>query len=256
MTELQVVDPADVLMPLSNVDAERLDKRIRLMAQTTRDNFEKVGRLLDDAKRGQIHETLGFKSWTAYVADAVGGHVQLSGDARAAMVQMLAGEGMSVRAIAAATGVSKSTVDRDLAQVSHVGTPDVDEAVSELAVPQCEMSAEQPGAAVTGLDGKTYTKPKPRPREPRQEADRQPKASSQKGAAIPETRVQISTAYRVSVDGLRRHVAGLKVMMNDPRWPNAKQRFIHRDCAMFDEFIAALQEFRAAMVDPGKKASR
>jgi DNA-binding NarL/FixJ family response regulator len=99
------------------VEAERLDKRIRLMAQTTRDNFEKVGRLLDDAKRGQVHEILGFKSWTAYVADTVGGQIQLSSDARAAMVQMLAGEGMSVRAIAAATGVSKSTVSNDLNQV-------------------------------------------------------------------------------------------------------------------------------------------
>ena len=210
MTEVQVVEPADVLMPLSNADAERLDKRIRLMAQTTRDNFEKVGRLLDDAKRGRLHETLGFKSWTAYVADAVGGHIQLSGDARGAIVQMLAGEGMSVRAIAAATGVSKSTVDRDLAQVSHIGTPDVDEAASKPAVPQFEMSAEQPDAAITGLDGKTYIKPKPMPREPRQEADRQPKASSQQGVATPGRPVQISTAYRVRVDGLRRHVAGLR----------------------------------------------
>jgi len=114
VSELRVVEPDEVLVPLSPVDAERLDKRIRLMAQTTRDNFEKVARLLDDAKRGQVHEVLGFKSWTAYVADAVGGQIQLSGDARAAMVQMLAGDGMSVRAIAAATGVSKSTVSNDL----------------------------------------------------------------------------------------------------------------------------------------------
>ena len=255
MSELHAVEPDDLLVPLSTVEAERLDKRIRLMAQTTRDNFEKVGRLLDDAKRGQLHEVLGFKSWTAYVADAVGGQIQLSGDARAAMVQMLAGEGMSVRAIAAATGVSKSTVDRDLAQVSHSGTPAVDEAASDSVVPQWETSAEQPDAAVTGLDGKTYTKPKPKPRKPRQEADCQPEASPQEGAATPERRVQVPIAFRETVGAFKPLVAGLKALMNDPRWPKSTTQFNNMDRATLDEFITALQEFRAAMGDLCKNTS-
>jgi hypothetical protein len=48
MSELHLVEPDDVLAPLSAVEAERLDKRIRLMAQTTRDNFEEIlSRLVD-----------------------------------------------------------------------------------------------------------------------------------------------------------------------------------------------------------------
>jgi hypothetical protein len=62
--------------------ANRLDQRVQLMAQTARENFEKLGRLLDEAKAGRVHETLGFPSWTAYVADRLGGTLQLSGEAR------------------------------------------------------------------------------------------------------------------------------------------------------------------------------
>jgi hypothetical protein len=250
VSELQVAEPDDVLVPLSPVDAERLDKRIRLMAQTTRDNFEKVGRLLGDAKRGQVHEVLGFKSWTAYVADAVGGQIQLSGDARAAMVQMLAGEGMSVRAIAVATGVSKSTVSNDLNQVSETWTAQQDSVDS--GVQELDTSEQQDAdtVTVTGLDNKTYTKSK---RKPRANAERKPRTL--KEPAAPERRVQIPTAYREKVDGLRPLVAGLKLLMHDPRWPKSAGRFNHMDRARLDEFIAALQEFRAAMGDLCKDMS-
>jgi DNA-binding transcriptional ArsR family regulator len=163
---------AEVLVPLGKPDAERLDKRLRLMAGTARDNFEKVGRLIDEAKQGRIHDVLGFKSWTAYLADAVGGQLQLSGDSRAAMVSMLAGEGMSVRAIATATGVSKSTVSRDLEQVSHDGTPDAEAPVPQWDTSSSEdasgeiphFSEEPPDDKTTGLDGKGYTKRKPTPK--------------------------------------------------------------------------------------------
>ncbi len=247
MTELPVIESAEVLVPLSTADAQRLDKRIRRMAQTTRDNFERVGRLLDEAKQGQVHETLGYKSWSAYVADAIGGQIQLSSDARAAMVQMLAGEGMSVRAIAAAAGVSKSTVSNDLNRVSNHWTPEEDSAAS--GVQEADSSGKQPDPPVTGLDGKTYTKPRRREPKPKADRKREPKATPKEKAAAPERRVQIPTAYREKVDGLRPFVAGLKALMNDPRWPKSTTRFSNMDRTTIDEFIAALQEFRAAMGD-------
>jgi len=97
---------------------------------------------------------------------------------------------------------------------------------------------------VTGLDNKTYTKSK---RKPRAKADRKPKTPNE--PAAPERRVQIPTAYREKVDGLRPLLAGLKVLMHDPRWPKSTGRFNHMDRATLDEFIAALQELRAAMDD-------
>lgn len=195
MSDVEVTEPpADVLVPLGQMEAERLDKRLRLMAGTTRENFEKVGRLLDEAKAGQVHAVLGFKSWTAYVADAVGGQLQLSRDSRAAMVAMLAGEGMSLRAISEATGVSKSTVANDLAQVSNSWTPEADSGVQVLDtsqeaagdtnhaaaqpdrddVVQSGPPAEHSSETVTGLDGKSYAKP-PKPA-PKPKADGAPQA--------------------------------------------------------------------------------
>jgi hypothetical protein len=138
-----MTDIIEVIAPLDRDAAVRLDKRIRLMADTARDNLAKIAMLVDEAKAGQIHEALGFPSWTAYLADALGGQLELSTDTRRAVVELMAGEGMSQRAIAAAVGVSQKTVDRDLDKVSHGDSPEP--------------------APVTGLDGKTYTPPAPKP---------------------------------------------------------------------------------------------
>ncbi|TQK27891.1 hypothetical protein [Arthrobacter sp. SLBN-53] len=269
MSEVQVVEPTEVLVPLGVQDAERLDKRIRLMAQTTRENFEKVGRLLDEAKQGRVHEALGFKSWTAYVADALGGQLQLSGEARQAMVQVLAGEGMSVRAIATATGVSKSTVDRDLAQVSHGGTPDVAGA-PDSAVPQRDTSdvveALADGDAaladeltdalknakpstVTGVDGKTYTKQKRKPK-PKKEPEPEPVVEpTPEPEPVSTRKVQIPTAYRESIKILSTVACGMRDLVDDPRWSKACARFNDNDRAELDGNIAVLTTLRAAMED-------
>jgi lambda repressor-like predicted transcriptional regulator len=163
MSELQVQEPVEVLVPLTLEAAEKLDGRIRRLAKQAGDQLVQVGRLLDEAKAGRIHEALGHVSWTAYVADAVGGQLQLSSESRQAMVQLMAGEGMSVRAIATATGVSKSTVSNDLTQVSNDWTPEHDS--GDSGVQELDTSSPaQESAIVTGLDGKTYTKPRPKPK--------------------------------------------------------------------------------------------
>ncbi len=258
MSELQVVEH-EVLVPLNVQDAERLDRRIRLMAQTTRENFEKVGRLLDEAKNGRVHEALGFKSWTAYVADALGGQLQLTGEARQAMVQVLAGEGMSVRAIATATGVSKSTVDRDIAQVSQNGT-DADEGVPDSTVPQRDSSdpdATDATPAVpeekvsTGLDGKTR---RHKPRKPRVAKEPEPTPEPEP-VVEPEPantrKVQIPTALRAEVKMIGLTAGLLGSLTADPRWSKACDRFTDEDRTTFDTHIAALQAVRSAMDETG-----
>ena len=139
----------DVVTPLDRAAAERLDKRIRLMGTTMRDNLVKIEALLIDAKAGQIHLTLGFESWTGYVADALGGQLEMNTESRRAVVELLAGEGMSQRAIAKAVGVSQKTVDRDLDRVSHHGSPDGADQLGR------EVTENEP-AVVTGLDGKQH----------------------------------------------------------------------------------------------------
>jgi transposase-like protein len=110
-------------------------------------------RLIIQAKDDGLHKMLGFKSWTDYVADVVGKDMtKLPVDDRRQIVELLAGEGMSQRQIAAAVGVSQKTVDRDLDQVSQNDSPD-DQVITEPK-------------PITGRDGKTY---RPKPPQPQQD---------------------------------------------------------------------------------------
>lgn len=160
MSEVAVLEQGadvEVVVPMDRRSAERLDQRIRQVAGTVRDNFVKLAAFVEEAKAGNIHEVLGFASWTAYLADALGGQLEVRGPVRLEVVQFLAGEGMSTRGIAAITGASKSTIANDLAQVSNSGHVDSDG--DQSAVPNGTPADEQ---KTVGLDGKEYRKPKPR----------------------------------------------------------------------------------------------
>lgn len=190
----------EVVVPLPQMDAQRLDQRIRLMAKTTRESFEKVGRLLDEAKRGDVHVVLGFKSWPAYVSDALGGQLQLSGDARQAMVGLMYGEGMSERAIAQATGASKSTVHRDIEQVVHSGPPEESEGVAAQQDDSTPVETGESGSLpetspqTTTLDGKSFK--------------RQP-SSKAKGVASPAVPRKVVERIAPRLDGLVMALDGL-----------------------------------------------
>jgi len=106
--------PPDVTVPLDEAAARRLAGRIRRMGQTFIRNWETLAGLVEEAKAGSLHEALGFPSWPAYLADALGGQISVGGEARRELVQYLAGEGMSQRAIAQVAGVGKTTVQREL----------------------------------------------------------------------------------------------------------------------------------------------
>jgi predicted transcriptional regulator len=91
------------------------------------------------AQAGQAHVALGYKSWTAYLADTLGHEpLRLPRDQRQELVGYLAGEGMSTRAIAPIVGVTQQQVSRDVATTRL--TPDV--------------SVEPPPATVVSLDGR------------------------------------------------------------------------------------------------------
>jgi lambda repressor-like predicted transcriptional regulator len=182
-TELEPTVDAQIVEPLSENAAKKLDKKIRLLADAADAHIHKIRELLAEAKAGQAHVALGYQSGPAYVADALGGRLIVDVNTRKSIVAVLAGEGMSLRAIAAPTGISKSTVDREL-QVSHRGTPDV------LAEPDLKPDN------VIGLDDKRYP-PK-----------RQPK---------PQPRPKIWKALNVELDGVVRRVENVVARINELR---------------------------------------
>ena len=166
MSEVQTIDAGAVV--LDRASAERLDRRIRLMAGSIADSLSKLYDLVEQAKAGQIHVALGFPSWTAYVADACKVEIRVERNQRRELVGWLAGEGMSQRAIAEVVGVGVATVNRDIGTPVPNGTPEPDTGglpQSESPEPCPDLQDMDPTPSpVTGLDGKTYAKPKrPKP---------------------------------------------------------------------------------------------
>jgi hypothetical protein len=112
---VSAAEVARVVMPAD--DARRLTERIRYSALAVRDGMEKLQTLVEEAQAGQAHVALGYKSWTAYLADTLGHEpLRLPRDQRQELVGYLAGEGMSTRAIAPIVGVHHDTVASDLRQ--------------------------------------------------------------------------------------------------------------------------------------------
>lgn len=246
MSEVAVVEQGadvEVVVPMDRRSAEQLDKRIRLIAGTVRDNFVKLATYVEEAKAGNLHEVLGFASWTAYLADALGGQLEVRGPVRLEVVQFLAGEGMSTRGIAAITGASKSTIANDLAQVSNSGHVDLDG--DQSAVPNGTPADEQ---TTVGLDGKTYRKPKPRKKPEPKPKQKEPKLEP---VAEPESvstrRVQIPTAFRAEADAVQQHARALHDLTTDPRWGKAFPRIAKADHDWLDDTIATLEGIRVLM---------
>lgn len=116
--------------------AVQLDEQIQKLADQAAQHLDYLFDLLTEAQAGQIHQALGFPSWTAYLADRLKPITKaLDSEDRRALVMQLYESGMSVRVIAEAVGTSKSTVQR---QVSQAGTGD------------------HSATSTVGLDGKSY----------------------------------------------------------------------------------------------------
>lgn len=148
--------------------AERLTERIRLTATTFMETRDKLAGLIREAQEGRAHEALGFPSWTAYVAAVCSDTplMRLSRDERRVIVADLAEQGMSTRAIAPIVGKSVGTVHADRATgVQRMNTsPATPSEPTFDPTPAWDPTTGEvvETSTVTGLDGKTYSKPDPK----------------------------------------------------------------------------------------------
>lgn len=131
LSAVPLIEPADVA-PLSRVEALEVTEAIR----------QSAGRLwsqIEWAFHGRAWAVLGYGGWDAYVsAEFAGLRVQIPRADRDVVVRSLHEHGMSLRAIAAATGVPKSTVADTVAGV-RIRTPE-----------PSQPPAGEPGARVSG----------------------------------------------------------------------------------------------------------
>jgi hypothetical protein len=178
--------------PLTHSEAERITERIRLTVDSTSRNLAKLAELVAEAFSRRADLAMGYGSWDEYSRAEFGEKASnLAPEFRRQLVGMLSAEGMSTRAIAPAVGKDHSTVVRDRQVVQDAPPaptdgvtkrdpiPETPPAGSTLATTDRVIVAEQRHVdmdtgevieptpeprKVTGLDGKQYTQPKPRPK--------------------------------------------------------------------------------------------
>jgi hypothetical protein len=123
MGEIEKLDYAE----LDAGEARRITDQIRA-------NIETLWELIQQAYHGRAWTALGYSSWSDYCAEEFGSsRLRLPREERAEAASMLRESGLSLRAIAAATGNDVKTIRDDLARVGISHT-----------------------SAITGTDGKTY----------------------------------------------------------------------------------------------------
>ncbi|KZM70783.1 hypothetical protein AWN90_40210 [Nocardia terpenica] len=107
------------------------------MTERIKVGVEAVWELIRRAYLTRAWAVLGYRSWDDYCTREFGAsRLRLPREERHEIVVSMREIGMSTRAIAAATGVSKNTITEDLRQVSQSGTPEPE--------------------AIAGIDGRTY----------------------------------------------------------------------------------------------------
>lgn len=167
---------------MSEHDARKITERIRIVAHNYTEAKAKLIELVQQAKDGSAHEALGYPSWTAYLAETLGDEpMRLARDERQEMVKVLSAEGMSTRAIAPVIGATHTTVRRDL-EAGGTNVPPEPKSDAELlagaewspeAVEDEPRFTDEPGriqpvtGTITGMDGKNYTRPQPKPEPPK-----------------------------------------------------------------------------------------
>lgn len=175
----------------------------RRRADRIKVGVEAVWQLIVEAYQKRDWVALGYASWDDYTTREFGtSRIKLPREERQEVVQSLRDAGLSTRAIAAATGVDRKTVRRDL-EVGEMGPParpvvcegcgalidrcrclgvestvdedgayrestvvdDPDPAETQSADPGPSAGSERP--TVTGVDGKSYPKEQPVRTDPR-----------------------------------------------------------------------------------------
>lgn len=147
---------------MTEAEAHRVTEDIRHNAKSFTEYRARMMQAVERAKAGSAHVALGYPSWTAYLSEVLGEEpMRLARAERQDMVRMLSDEGMSTRAIAPIVGASQRTVADDVSKIAHLdSTSPAPEFVDTRTGEIHDEPAPKP-VAVTGMDGKQYTRPIP-----------------------------------------------------------------------------------------------
>jgi hypothetical protein len=119
-----------------------------------------MSELIKEAYQGRVWDALGYPNWDEYVTREFGtGQLRIPKEERTEYVASLRESGMSLRAIASATGMNHQTVANELSKNRQLHACDDGEAADLLAD---ELIAAEP-ITIIGTNGKNYTPPAAKP---------------------------------------------------------------------------------------------
>jgi len=96
----------------------------RILTDRIKVGVEAVWHLITEAYTSRAYIALGYRNWDDYCTREFGtSRLRLPREERAEVVASLRESGLSIRAIASATGLDKKTVNRDVIELSQKGTP-------------------------------------------------------------------------------------------------------------------------------------
>jgi hypothetical protein len=213
---------------LTETDARAITDRIK-------SSMSDLMTLVVEAHIGRVWIALGYKSWPKYIkGEFQHAPLHFPAEERKAVVALLRGQGMSTRAIGAATGVSKDTVQRELAGVSNETPAHVEQelpplpadyintpgAVTDSTPGQTDRVAESLAKArsvqpITGLDGKSYPQSNAKP----SADDRQQKVR----------RRPITEAFATNTYTLGKSTESLERLSRDDRFARNGHEVSHRN---------------------------
>ncbi len=138
--------------------AEMTPDAARILTDRIKVAVEATWHLVTEAYQSRAWSALGYSSWDDYCTREFGtSRLRLPREERQEVVASLRESGLSIRAIAAATGEGYGTVRRELER-EPIGSPEAEDGSAPYEAP----SAPAP-RPVTGTDGKSYPAPAPRP---------------------------------------------------------------------------------------------
>jgi hypothetical protein len=181
--------------PLATVELSA--DKARALTDQIKAGMERIWDLVSRAYCGRAWAALGYESWDDYLDGEFGSvRLQLPREDRTEVVSSMRASGMSIRAIASGTGLSRGTVQRQLSGVPN-GTPEDDLDVTgdgdAMEIPG-GVTADTPGqtprveailerlqgkaqptatgidgdpSPITGIDGKKYQSSPPTRKSPR-----------------------------------------------------------------------------------------
>lgn len=144
------------LVCMNAVDARAITDRMKTGVAV-------MSELIKEAYQGRVWEALGYASWDEYVTREFGtGQLRIPKEERTEYVASLRESGMSVRAIASATGINRETVRQEVIAASGNKLSVADQEGLESDLLAEELIAAEP-VTIIGTNGKTYTPPAARP---------------------------------------------------------------------------------------------